>query len=61
MDPAALATTLMSMSAMQTQTLANYAVMKKQFQMEKSVIDLVAPASKPPAPAGTGLLVDKTA
>jgi hypothetical protein len=61
MDPAALATTLMSMSAMQTQTLANYAVMKKQFQMEKSVIDLVAPTSKPPAPTGTGLLVDKTA
>jgi len=62
MDTSDIATTMLSMSALKTQTLANIAVLKKQFDMEKAAIDMLDPPQSPaPAPHGTGRLVDKTA
>jgi hypothetical protein len=63
METSDLAATLVSMSALKTQSLANIAVLKQQFTMEKSVLDLLAPTSstKAPAPPGMGQYVDKTA
>jgi len=62
MDTSDIATTMLSMSALKTQTLANIAVLKKQFDMEKAAIDMLDPPPSPaPAPYGTGRLVDKTA
>jgi hypothetical protein len=56
-----LASSLVDMSALKTQTLTNIAVMKQQFAMEKSVLDILDPApSKALAPAGMGQQVDKT-
>ena len=50
------------MSASKTQMLTNVAVLKKQIDMEKTVLDILDPTrSQAPAAAGTGLVVDKTA
>ena len=50
------------MQAAGTRQSAQIAVMKKQFDMQKSVLTLLDPsASKAPAPPGMGLAVDKTA
>ena len=57
-----LATSLVDMSALKTQTLANVDVLKQQFAMEKSVLDILDPTpSKAPAPPGMGQQVDKLA
>jgi hypothetical protein len=57
-----LATSLVDMNALKTQNAVNIAVMKQQFAMEKSVLDLLDPTpSKAPAPAGMGQQVDKLA
>jgi hypothetical protein len=63
METSDLAATLVSMSALKTQSLANIAVLKQRFKMEKSVLDLLAPASSPnaPPPPGMGRRVDKMA
>jgi hypothetical protein len=61
MDMTAIASSLISMSAQKTQMTANFAVLKKQFEMQKSVIDLLQPLAQTPAAPGTGLVVDKTA
>jgi len=63
MDPSDLATSLVDMSALRTQSLADIAVLKQQFKMEKSVVDLLdpTPSSPAPAPPGMGQNVDKTA
>lgn len=62
MDTTDLATGLLSMSAAKTQFSANIAVLKKTLEMQKSVLDILDPASnKAPAAPGTGTLVDKTA
>jgi len=61
MDTTALATSLLWMSAQKTQFSANIAVLKKTLDMQKSVLDILDPASSRAAPApGTGTLVDKT-
>ena len=62
MDPTDIAASLLSMSAASTQSSVNIAVLKKQFEMQKSAIDMLDPTPIKAAPApGTGLLVDKTA
>jgi hypothetical protein len=63
METSDLAATLVNMSTLKTQSLANIAVLKQQFTMEKSVLDLLAPASSPnsPPPPGMGQHVDKMA
>ncbi|MDR3474860.1 MAG: YjfB family protein [Devosia sp.] len=60
MEPADLASSLISMSAAKTQMSANIAVLKKQFEMQKAAVDMLLPAGPPAAP-GTGLVVDKSA
>ena len=62
METGDLASALLSMSASKTQMLTNVAVLKKQIDMEKTVLDILDPTrNQPPAPAGTGQVVDKTA
>jgi len=62
METSDLASALLSMSASKTQMLTNVAVLKKQIDMEKTVLDILDPTkTQAPAPAGTGLVVDKTA
>ena len=61
MDPTALATSLLSMSAQKTQFSANIAVLKKTLEMQKSVLDILDPPSRAAPAPGTGTLVDKTA
>jgi hypothetical protein len=57
-----LAATMVGLTAAKTQTLAQYAIIKKQHQMEMSLIDMLASAARSAPPAsGTGLVVDKTA
>jgi hypothetical protein len=57
-----LAATMAGLTAAKTQTLAQYAIIKKQHQMEMSLIDMLAAAAKSAPPAtGTGLTVDKIA
>jgi hypothetical protein len=61
MDTAALATALVSMQAAGTQHSAGIAVLKRQLEMQRSVLDLLQPAAPPPAPPGMGQNVDKLA
>lgn len=62
MDVAALATSLVTMSLARTQASASIAVLRQQFEMQRSVIDLLAgPPARTPAPAGQGRLVDRIA
>ena len=62
METSDLASALISMSASKTQMLTNVAVLKKQIDMEKTVLDILDPTkTQAPAPAGMGLVVDKTA
>ena len=62
METGDLASALLSMSASKTQVLTNVAVLKKQIDMEKTVLDILDPTrTQAPAPAGTGQVVDKTA
>jgi len=61
MDTSALAASLVSMSAAKTQFSAGIAVLKKQLDMQKSVLDILDPASRAPAAPGTGTRVDKLA
>jgi hypothetical protein len=57
-----LAASLVGMNALKTQSLVNIAVLKQQFAMQKSVIDILDPTTaKASAPAGMGQNVDKTA
>ncbi|MEO6012180.1 MAG: hypothetical protein ABIQ30_01160 [Devosia sp.] len=57
MDLMALTTQLLAMRMGATQQSAQIAIMKKSQDMEKSVLQLLAP----PAPPGQGLVVDKSA
>lgn len=61
MDTADLASALVSMNAARTQGAVNIAVLKKQLEMQRSVLDLLQPTTAPPAPPGMGQVVDKTA
>jgi hypothetical protein len=61
METADLATALVSMNAAKTQGAVNIAVLKKQLEMQRSVLDLLQPTTPPPAPPGTGQAVDKYA
>ena len=50
------------MSATKTQTQAGFAVLRKQFEMQREAMNMLLPvASRAPAASGTGQLVDKTA
>jgi hypothetical protein len=63
METSDLAATLVNMSVLKTQSLANIAVLKQRFKMEKSVLELLdpTPSSQAPVPPGMGQHVDKTA
>jgi len=55
---------LLAMQQASSRELAQIAVMRKQHQMEQAVVNLIEEVSSkapPPAPAGTGLVVDKQA
>ncbi|HEY4199037.1 MAG TPA: hypothetical protein VGM83_00605 [Devosiaceae bacterium] len=53
---------LVGMSVARTQTLAQYSIIKKQHEMDMSLIDMLANAAKSVPPTdGTGFMVDKTA
>jgi hypothetical protein len=60
MEMADVATQLMAMGA--TQQSAAMAIMKKNHEMEMSLVNMVAEIAKSaPAPAGQGLVVDRRA
>jgi hypothetical protein len=55
---------LLSMQQAGGRELAQIAVMRKQHEMEMAVVDMIDDVSSkapPPAPQGTGLVVDKRA
>lgn len=59
-----LTTQLLSLHQAGGQQAAQIAVMRKQHEMETALIDVVdevTSKSSPPAPPGTGLVVDKQA
>ena len=57
MDVSDLASSLISMQQQKTQSSVQMAVLKKQFEMQKSAIDMLMPVKAQPAP-GTGTVVD---
>jgi hypothetical protein len=53
---------LLSMQSAGTRQLAQIAVLRKSFEMEASIVGMIDDANRnAPAPAGTGLVVDKRA
>jgi len=55
---------LLTLQQSGTRELAQIAVMRKQHQMDMAVVDMideVTSKAPPPAPPGTGLVVDKRA
>ena len=57
-----LATQMVSLSAEQTRTSANIAVIRKRHEMDMALINMIDEVtSKAPAPTGQGSRVDKTA
>lgn len=55
---------LLAMQQAGGRELAQIAVMRKQHEMEMAVVDIIDEVSSktpPPAPSGTGLVVDKRA
>lgn len=55
---------LLAMQQAGGRELAQIAVLRKQHEMEQSIVDLIDEVSAkapPPAPPGTGLVVDKQA
>ncbi len=61
METADLAASLVATKVANFRSAAQFAVLRKQFQMEKSAMDMLLPAPPAPPPQGTGRLVDKTA
>jgi hypothetical protein len=57
-----MATTLIAMKQAGTQQLAQIAVLKKQFQMQQQLLNVIDEVtSKAPAASGTGRVVDRRA
>ncbi len=57
-----VATQLMAMRMGATQQAASMAILKKNREMEMSLVNMIADVAKSaPAPAGQGLVVDKRA
>lgn len=54
-----LATAATSMLAAKTQNAMQIALLKKQHEMEMSVVNLLAEAVQAPPPAGMGTIIDK--
>jgi len=55
---------LLSMQSAGTRQLAQIAVLRKTFEMQAAVVDMIDDAARnapAPAPAGTGTIVDKRA
>lgn len=55
---------LLSMQSAGTRQVAQIAVLRKSFEMEAAVVDMIDDAAKTtpaPAPPGTGFVVDKRA
>lgn len=51
----------MSMKAAQTQQLASIAIMKKQHEMQMSLVQMIDEIARSAPPPGTGAVVDKSA
>lgn len=60
MDPTALATAIVSMNTASVRTDAQFAMLRKQFDMQKEAMNMLLPTAQAPAAPGTGRLVDKT-
>ncbi|MCD7061302.1 putative motility protein [Pelagibacterium xiamenense] len=59
-----VAATAVALTQAQTQHTAQILMLKKQHEMQQSMIDMLAQsveAAKPPAPSGQGTVVDKSA
>jgi len=52
---------IMAMKQSATQQTATLKIIKKQHEMQMSMIDLIAQTAKTAPPAGQGLVIDKTA
>ena len=62
MDMMEIAAQLVAMRMAGTQQAAQMAMLKKNHEMEMSLVNMIAEAAKSaPAPAGQGLVVDKRA
>ena len=61
MDPAALAASIVSMNTASVRMDAQFALLRKQFDMQKEAMNMLLPTAQAPAAPGTGRLVDKTA
>ena len=62
MDMMEVATQLLAMRMAGTQQAAQMAIIKKNHEMEMSLVNMVAEVARSaPAPAGQGLVVDKRA
>jgi hypothetical protein len=62
MEISDVATQLLSMRMAGTQQAAQMAILKKNHEMEMSLVNMLADVAKSaPAPAGQGLVVDKRA
>jgi hypothetical protein len=62
MDMMDVAMQLMAMRASATQQSASMAIMKKNHEMEMSLVNMIAEVARSaPAPSGQGLVVDKRA
>lgn len=59
MDPTAQ---ILAMQAGRTQQLVNIAIIKKSHEMDMALVNMIDQAARSaPAPAGTGLVVDRRA
>ena len=56
-----LATSVIAVKQAATQQSATIAVMKKQHEMQKSLINMVGNVAQSAPPSGQGTMVDKTA
>lgn len=52
---------LLTMRSAQTHGAAQIAVLKKQHEMEMSLVQMLSEAAQAPPPKGQGLVIDKTA
>lgn len=59
-----IAATAVAMTQAQTQQTAQILMLKKQHEMQQSLVNMLSEsveAAKPPAPSGQGAVVDKSA
>ena len=60
-DMSDIAASAVAMKTAQTRHMAQLLIVKKQHEMEMSLVAMLDKAVRPPAPAGMGAVVDKSA